>query len=70
MRARTTLDAAERKEIKIMLPERLIVQLRAAKIIAGRQMSDLLTDALEAYFRERPVPIVDTEGRPLAVASP
>lgn len=64
MRALSTLDPDEKKEIKIMLPQRLIVQLRAAKILAGKQMSEILAEALEAYFRDRPVPIVDADGRP------
>lgn len=45
-----------------MLPQYLIVKLHAIKVLSGRQMSDVLAEALDRYFVEHPVPIMTAPG--------
>jgi hypothetical protein len=46
-------DLGARKEVKIRIPAHLHVQLHSVKILTGREIGDVVTEALEVYF-DRP----------------
>ena len=51
---RVTLDGD--KEMKVRIAVRLHVQLHSLKILEGKPIQETVTEALEAYFRERVEP--------------
>lgn len=53
LRAPPTLDPETSHELRVLLPEGLYVRLHARKILTGETISAMLTEALEAYFRQR-----------------
>lgn len=46
-------DFAARKEVKIRIPAYIHVRLHSVKILTGREMGDVVTEALERYFAVR-----------------
>ena len=41
------------REMKVKIPLRLHVSLHSMKLLSGRQISDIVTEALVAYLAER-----------------
>lgn len=44
---------ATRKEVKVRIPAYIHVRLHSVKILTGREMGDVVTEALEKYFANR-----------------
>lgn len=43
------------KELKVVLPIRLYVQLHSRKILTGKNICQTVEEALSAYFAQRPL---------------
>ncbi|MGQ0537165.1 MAG: hypothetical protein ACT4PT_13975 [Methanobacteriota archaeon] len=59
LREAATGTPAELRELKVRIPVRYHAQLRALKLVGGRPVHEVLTEALEHYFRTHP----ETENR-------
>lgn len=46
------------KELKVMLPHRLVMKLHSVKILQGRPIRDTLVEALDAYYAREDVQAV------------
>ena len=55
-----TANSKELREVKCKLPIQQLVALHGLKIIKGRTISDIVAEALAAYFEaaRAPVPVV------------
>lgn len=42
-----------RKEVKVRIPAYIHVRLHSVKILTGREMGEVVTEALEQYFADR-----------------
>lgn len=47
---------SELKEVKLKLPLRHHVSLHSLKLLRSQSISDLVADALDAYFAKGPIP--------------
>lgn len=50
MDIQTNRDLSESKTLKVALPTRLHIRLHQVKILSGKNISDTVQDALEAYL--------------------
>ena len=57
-----TADAPE-KELKVKIPVRHHLRLHSIKVLYGKHISDCITEALDAYFAEKP-PLAGVETEP------
>jgi hypothetical protein len=47
------LDTACAKEVKVKIPVSHHIKLHSMKVLTGKQISDAITEALDAYFSSR-----------------
>lgn len=45
-------DLDEDSTVKITIPKRLHIKLHSKKVLTGMQISEIATEALEAYFED------------------
>lgn len=48
-------DTRRTKEVKVKIPVGHHVRLHSIKVLTGKQISDAVTEALDAYFTENPL---------------
>lgn len=48
-------DPDRQKEVKVKIPVSYHVKLHSMKVLTGKQISDAITEALEAYFATQPL---------------
>jgi hypothetical protein len=46
-------DPARSKEVKVKIPVTHHIKLHSMKVLTGKQISDAITEALDAYFTSR-----------------
>ena len=46
-------DPMRSKEVKVKIPVSHHIKLHSMKVLTGKQISDAITEALDAYFRTR-----------------
>lgn len=46
-------DPARAKEVKVKIPVSHHIKLHSMKVLTGKQISDAITEALDAYFAAR-----------------
>lgn len=46
-------DPARAKEVKVKIPVSHHIKLHSMKVLTGKQISDAITEALDAYFASR-----------------
>ena len=46
-------DASRAKEVKVKIPVSHHIKLHSMKVLTGKQISDAITEALDAYFAAR-----------------
>ena len=46
-------DIARAKEVKVKIPVSHHIKLHSMKVLTGKQISDAITEALDAYFAAR-----------------
>jgi len=44
------IDPARAKEVKVKIPVSHHIKLHSMKVLTGKQISDAITEALDAYF--------------------
>ena len=44
------IDPAREKEVKVKIPVSHHIRLHSMKVLTGKQISDAITEALDAYF--------------------
>ena len=44
------IDAGRAKEVKVKIPVSHHIKLHSMKVLTGKQISDAITEALDAYF--------------------
>lgn len=47
-------DPTRSKEVKVKIPVSHHIKLHSMKVLTGKQISDAITEALDAYFASRP----------------
>ncbi len=47
-------DQNRAKEVKVKIPVNYHIKLHSMKVLTGKPISDAVTEALEAYFADRP----------------
>lgn len=47
------LDPTRAKEVKVKIPVSHHIKLHSMKVLTGKQISDAITEALDAYFASR-----------------
>ncbi|HET6403900.1 MAG TPA: hypothetical protein VFH78_04585 [Candidatus Thermoplasmatota archaeon] len=49
------VDPARAKEVKVKIPVAHHIKLHSMKVLTGKQISDAITEALDAYFASQRV---------------
>lgn len=57
-------DPARAKEVKVKIPVSHHIKLHSMKVLTGKQISDAITEALDAYFAAQRVDEVPNLGDP------
>lgn len=53
-----TSRVEEEKDLKVRIPVRHHLRLHSIKVLTGKQISEAITEALDAYFAEREVELL------------
>ena len=61
-------DTTRAKEVKVKIPVSHHIKLHSMKVLTGKQISDAITEALDAYFASRAFEET-MHGSPLAASS-